>query len=145
MASVRLPHKILIVISGMLLSSSSFVISIGAKFSSHPGEHGCYVFSLAVDGFNPFHMKEAKQTVTSTGIYMVLLNFPPHLHFLPENMLLVGVIPGPNKPSLDEINHSLRPLVKNSIRVLEPWGPFQPDSKVQEWPLGPSDSHSFGL
>lgn len=85
----------------------TFLDTNGIRFSSQRQGEGRYIFSLAVDGFNPFHMKEAKQQATSTGIYMVLMNFPPHLWFLPENMFLVGVVPGPGKPSLDEINHSL--------------------------------------
>jgi hypothetical protein len=78
-----------------------------------PDGEGRYVFSLASDGFNPYHAKEAKQTVTSTGIYMVLLNLPPHLRYLPENMYLAGVIPGPSKPSVDQINHFLELIVAN--------------------------------
>ncbi|KAF9642822.1 hypothetical protein BDM02DRAFT_3076245, partial [Thelephora ganbajun] len=64
-------------------------------------------FSLNADGFHPLHMLEAKQTLSCTAIYMVLLNFPPHLRYLSRNMYLAGVIPGPGKPSLDQINHVL--------------------------------------
>ncbi|RDB25398.1 hypothetical protein Hypma_008131 [Hypsizygus marmoreus] len=65
-------------------------------------------------------MKIAKQSASSTGIWLVLLNLPPHLRYLPENMFLAGVIPGPGKPSLDQINHSLQ-LVVNDL--LEFWNP----------------------
>jgi hypothetical protein len=75
-------------------------------------------FSLNVDGFNPFHMLEAKQSVSCTAIYMVVLNFPQHLRFLFRNMYLAGVIPGPGKPSLDQINHALSLLV---TELLEFW------------------------
>ncbi|KAI0691211.1 hypothetical protein C8T65DRAFT_550398, partial [Cerioporus squamosus] len=51
------------------------------------------VFALGVDGFNPYQSKTAKQSVSSTAIYMVCMNLPLHLRFLPENMYLVGVIP----------------------------------------------------
>ncbi len=74
-----------------------------------------YVFTLALDGFNPFQNKEAKQTVTTTAIYMSCLNLPPHLRFLPENLYLVGIIPGPHKPSLEEINHALKPLLDELV------------------------------
>ena len=76
-----------------------------------PNDELRLVFSLSVDGFNPFQMKEAKQSVSSTGMSMVCLNLPPHLRYLPENMYLVGVIPGPSKPSTTEINHFLSILV----------------------------------
>lgn len=78
------------------------------------------IFSLAVDGFNPYQSKTAKQTVSCTAIYMVCLNLPPHLRYLPENMYLVGVVPGPTKPSLDELNHFLRLLVDD---LLPFWNP----------------------
>ncbi|KAJ7124136.1 hypothetical protein C8R43DRAFT_834925, partial [Mycena crocata] len=54
---------------------------------------GRYLFSLAVDGFNPFHNKTAKLVVSSTGFFIVLLNFPPHLRYLFENMCYVGSAP----------------------------------------------------
>lgn len=86
-------------------------------FPSMSGE-GRLVFSLAVDSFNPFHMKTAKQQVSSTGIWLVLLNLPPHLRYLPENMFLVGVLPG--KPSMDEMNHSLQLVVKDLLQFWDP-------------------------
>ncbi|KAJ3551842.1 hypothetical protein NM688_g4476 [Phlebia brevispora] len=72
---------------------------------------GRYVFTLAQDAFNLYQMKEAKQHVTATAVYMCCLNLPPYLRFLPENVYLVCVIPGPGKPSLEQINHALAPLV----------------------------------
>ncbi|EIW59183.1 uncharacterized protein TRAVEDRAFT_103431, partial [Trametes versicolor FP-101664 SS1] len=65
----------------------------GVPFVNAPPHEGRYIFGLSIDGFNPFHSKEAKQNVTVTGIYMVCLNLPPHLRYLPENVYLVGVIP----------------------------------------------------
>ncbi len=69
------------------------------------------IFSLSVDGFNPYQMKAAKKSVSSTAMSMVCLNLPPHLRYRPENMYLVGVIPGPTKPSTTQINHFLSLLV----------------------------------
>lgn len=83
----------------------------GVPFLQAPPGEGRYVFALSIDSFNPFQSKEAKQNVAVTGVYMICLNLPPHLRYLPENVYLVGVIPGPTKPSLDEINHFLQPLV----------------------------------
>ncbi|KAA1479469.1 hypothetical protein DENSPDRAFT_759150, partial [Dentipellis sp. KUC8613] len=79
----------------------------GAPLFTSKGDEARLAFSLAVDGFNPFQSKTAKHSVTVTGMYMVCLNLPPHLRYLPENMYLVGVIPGPTKPSGPEINHFL--------------------------------------
>ncbi|KAI0643953.1 hypothetical protein C8Q79DRAFT_915048, partial [Trametes meyenii] len=65
----------------------------GRPFVLAPQGEGRYVFGLSVDSFNPFQSKEAKQNVSVTGIYMVCLNLPPHLRYLPENVYLVGIIP----------------------------------------------------
>jgi hypothetical protein len=83
----------------------------GRPFREASEDEGRYIFSLAVDGFNPFYAKEAKATVSSTGIYMVMMNLPPSHRYRPENMYLVGIVPGPSKPSIEEMNHSLALLV----------------------------------
>jgi len=90
----------------------------GRSFFLGPEEEGRLVFSLSVDSFNPFHMKTAKQKASSMGIWLVLLNLPPQLCYLLENIFLVGVIPGPGKLATDEINHYLKPLVQS---LLEFW------------------------
>lgn len=74
-----------------------------------------YVFGLNMDGFNPFTNKHRGPTVSCGAIYMVCMNLPPTLRYRPENMLLVGIIPGPRHPSLVEINHLLRPLVDDLL------------------------------
>lgn len=86
---------------------------------SRPSE-GRYVFGLSVDAFNPFLNKQAGKKVSSTAIYMVLLNLPPSVRYKVENMYLAGIVPGPREPSLTQINHLLRPLVDE---LLEFWGP----------------------
>jgi Transposase family tnp2 len=78
-------------------------------------QEGRYVFSLCMDGFNPYHMKEAGKKVSVGAIYMVCLNLPPEIRYNFENMFLVGIIPGPTEPSLDQINHLLRPLVDDLL------------------------------
>ena len=92
----------------------------GNSFLSPHGEEGRLVFSLSVDGFNPFYNKAAGRVASSTGIWLVVLNLPPHLRYLPENVLLVGVIPGPDKPAVDQINPYIKLLVDD---LLEFWDP----------------------
>lgn len=92
----------------------------GERFLPGPVEETRLAFSFSMDSFNPFHMKEAKQTVSSTGIWLTLLNLPPHLRYRPENMFLAGVIPGPRKPSLSDINHSLGLLVNVLLEFFDP-------------------------
>ena len=85
------------------------------------GKHGSELriaFSLGADGFHPLGSLEAKQTMSATALFMVILNFPPHLRYKYRNMYLVGVIPGPGKPSLDQINHAVVLLVQE---LLEFW------------------------
>ena len=66
-----------------------------------------YVVSMNVDWFKPF-----LQTTYSLGaIYLVLLNLPREERYKVENILLVGLIPGPREPPL-VINSYLYPLVE---------------------------------
>ncbi|EIW51369.1 uncharacterized protein TRAVEDRAFT_137509, partial [Trametes versicolor FP-101664 SS1] len=93
------------IFDGMVLRR--FLGPDGLRFLDAPLGELRLVFSLSADGFNPYQMKEAKHSVTSTAMYMVCLSLPPHLRYLPENMYLAGVIPGPTKPSTEQINHFL--------------------------------------
>ena len=65
-----------------------------------------FAVSLNCDWFQPF-----KSSVYSMGIiYLAFLNLPRDERFKSENILLLGVIPGPHEPELT-INTFLRPLV----------------------------------
>ena len=86
-------------------------------FAKH-GDEARFAFSLGADSFHPLGSLEAKQVMSATAIFMVLLNFPKDQRFKYKNMYLVGVIPGPAKPSLDQINHALALLVRE---LLEFW------------------------
>lgn len=68
-------------------------------------------WSLSVDWFNPHGNKTSGKKKSVGSIAMALLNLPPSIRYKAENLYVVGVIPGPREPSLDEINHFLRPLV----------------------------------
>ena len=86
-------------------------------FAKH-GNEARLAFSLGADSFHPLGSLEAKQTMSATAMYMVLLNFPKDERFKYKNMYLVGVIPGPSKLSLAQINHALSLLV---LELLEFW------------------------
>jgi Transposase family tnp2 len=92
----------------------------GERFLPGPIDETRLAFSFSMDSFNPYHMKEAKQTVSSTAIWLVLLNLPPHLRYRPENMFLAGIIPGPRKPSLTDVNHSIKLLVDVLLEFFDP-------------------------
>ncbi|KAJ3506648.1 hypothetical protein NLJ89_g6754 [Agrocybe chaxingu] len=78
-------------------------------FVKGPPDEGRLIFSLNMDGFNPYGNREAGKKVSVGAIYMICLNLPPSLRYKPENVYLVGVIPGPREPSGHEINHLLKP------------------------------------
>ena len=86
-------------------------------FAKH-GNEARLAFSLGADSFHPLGSLKVKQSMSATAIYMVLLNFPKEQRFKYKNMYLVGVIPGPSKPSLEQINHVLSLLV---LELLEFW------------------------
>jgi len=94
----------------------------------HADNEGCYLFSFNMDGFNPFQLKQAGRSASVMGLYMVCLNLPPNERFKTENMFLAGIIPGPKEPSMQEINHFLKPLVNdllesyvNGVRYKRTW------------------------
>ena len=65
-----------------------------------------YLLCLNVDWFQPF-----KHTQYSVGaIYVTIQNLPRRERYKPENIVLIGIIPGPKEPSLT-IDSYLQPLV----------------------------------
>jgi hypothetical protein len=67
--------------------------------------------AINIDWFQPFDY-----TVHSTGvIYGVLCNLPREERFKPNNILTLGIIPGPNEPSKHQINNYLAPIVDELI------------------------------
>ena len=69
---------------------------------------------LNIDFFQPF-----KHTTYSVGaIYFSILNLPRSVRYRSENIILAGLIPGPDEPELD-LNSFLKPLVEE-LQAL--WG-----------------------
>ena len=78
------------------------------KFMSFADERDCSVclsLTLNVDWFEPY--KYVKHSVGA--MYVVINNLPRHMRFKSSNVLLLGLMPGPDQP--DNINHYLAPLV----------------------------------
>lgn len=82
-------------------------------------QDGHYAFSLSMDSFDPLGNVTAKHSISATGINMVLLNLPPHLRHKTENMYHAGVIPGPGKPSNEQINHFTQLIVDEFTSLYE--------------------------
>ena len=92
--------------------------SVWGSFDS-PSGHGflssphCYLLTLNVDWFEPF-----ERGVYSVGaIYLTIQNLPRSIRYKPENIILIGIIPGPGEPK-KTINSYLTPLV---VELKEAW------------------------
>lgn len=69
-----------------------------------------YGLMLNIDWFQP-----CKHTQYSVGaIYLTIMNLPREVRFKQENVILIGLIPGPSEPKHD-INQFLLPLVKDLL------------------------------
>ena len=88
-----------------------FMVVNGIPFLSLPYN---FTFSLNVDWFQPYN-----HTKHSVGVlYLAVQNLPRRDRFLAENIVIVGVIPGPREPS-KHITSFLNPLNFNNFgRVL---------------------------
>ena len=76
----------------------------GVTFLSNPHS---YLLTLNVDWFQPF----LHTTYSMGAIYLTIQNLPRHMRYKEENVMLVGLIPGPSEPKLN-INSYLTPLVE---------------------------------
>lgn len=110
-----------------------FIGKDGSKFLKCPEEELRLVWGFAFDSFDPHHMKPGRKSISSTAIYLILMNLPPDLRFREENMFLIGVIPGSGKPSLDEINHYTRLIVNDLLAF---WDPGVFFSRTAAYPEG---------
>ena len=84
-------------------------------FQCPKGEHflenkGSIGLMLNIDWFQPFKHRQYSIGV----IYMVIMNLPRALRFKRENLLLIGLIPGPKEPS-KTINTFLAPVVRELL------------------------------
>jgi hypothetical protein len=104
-----------------------------AKLFKDGGEEGRYAYSLCIDFFNPYTNKQSGKKKSVGMIALVCLNLPPDLRYKPENMYLVGVVPGPREPKLDEINHYLTPLIDDFCDSWEHGFNF---SRTHKYPKG---------
>ena len=74
-----------------------------------------YLLTLNVDWFRPF----VRGTSYSTGaMYLTIQNLPRQERYRTENLLLVGILPGPSEPSLI-MNSYLAPMVEELLKLWE--------------------------
>ena len=82
-------------------------ISDDQKFfnKKHADDH--LSIMINVDQFQPF-----ERTVYSCGaIYGAICNLSRELRFKPENLIILGIMPGPIEASLHQLNHYLAPII----------------------------------
>lgn len=92
----------------------------GEKLFIDRGAETRLFFALNVDFFN-VNTVLAHNATTSCGIIsMSCLNLPPSIRYRTENMYLMAVIPGPDEPSLNRINHFLHPLIDELALLWDP-------------------------
>jgi len=84
-----------------------------------PTGEGRLIFGMGTDYFNPYGNREAKKKWSVGAMFLVCLNLPMHLRYQIENVCLVGIIPGPREPSMEEVNHFLRPLIDELLPMWE--------------------------
>ena len=81
----------------------NFLSAQGRPFLSQPNN---LALSLNVDWFRPF-----KHSQYGVGIvYFCILNLPREIRYLPQNIIVAGIIPGPKEPE-KVMNTYLEPLV----------------------------------
>ena len=70
---------------------------------------------INLDWFQPFD-----SAMYSCGaIYGVICNLPREVRFKKENMLTLGLLPGPHEVKLHKINHYLAPIVDELLELWE--------------------------
>ncbi|MBW0484002.1 hypothetical protein O181_023717 [Austropuccinia psidii MF-1] len=85
----------------------------GNQYTSHSGN---LTFEMYMDGINPFGNSHGG-----------------NLCFLPENIFIFGISPGPKEPTAHQVNWVLRPLV-DQLKIL--WNPGLQLSKTSLYPHG---------
>ena len=84
-------------------------------FFDMPENESRLMLTLSVDWMNPFGVKAAGVSASVGVIAMCCANLPLSIRYKPENLILVGLIPGPHELVLDTINHFLKPIVDDFL------------------------------
>lgn len=105
----------------------------GKKSTDGPKGEGRYVFSMAIDWFNAHRSLTAKKKTSVGAIYLVCQNLPLSIRFNEENICLVGLIPGPDKPNITQLANFLNIIVDDFLNM---WKEEVWYSRTPGFPLG---------
>ncbi|GBC30008.2 hypothetical protein GLOIN_2v1776801 [Rhizophagus irregularis DAOM 181602=DAOM 197198] len=90
-------------------SSNSFKFFTSETADSHLG------IMINLNWFQPFE----SSSYSCGAIYGVICNLPCEIRFKKENMLVLGLLPGPHEVKLHKINHYLAPIVDDLLELWE--------------------------
>ncbi|POV98945.1 hypothetical protein PSTT_14106 [Puccinia striiformis] len=113
--------------------SSSWKLFLGPNGQQFTASSNHLAFCLYTDGINAFGNRQAGKHASITFLILVCLTLPVELRFLPENIYIAGIAPGPSEPSLEQTNWILRPVVEQ-LKLL--WNPGLSLSRTHNFPEG---------
>ncbi|KAG8898610.1 hypothetical protein FRB99_007328 [Tulasnella sp. 403] len=94
---------------------------------------GRLLFALAIDWFAAHNSGPARKTWSVGAMFLVCLNLPKNIRFKPENVCLLGIIPGPSKPTPTQLHYFLDIV---TTELLEFWTTGVWYTKTWKYPLG---------
>ncbi|THU82168.1 hypothetical protein K435DRAFT_592436, partial [Dendrothele bispora CBS 962.96] len=77
-------------------------------------------FSIHLDFFNPHGVTQRGAHDSIGVISCANLALDPSIRYLPEYVFVAGIIPGPNEPSVDELDHFARPVIEQFAQAWRP-------------------------
>ena len=111
-------------------------------FIDRPSNGSRYLFAFSFDFFSAEGQTIRGASASCGIISATCLNIPPLIRTKAEYMYIAGVIPGPEEPHLDELNHYMRPVFKD---VAVAWDRRVHYSRTANYPSGKDTNSAMAL
>ena len=98
---------------------ANFLYRDGRRFLRKHQSECRLIFSLFIDWFGTHGNHRSGAHISSGVIFLACLNLPPEARYKRENIYLLGVLPGPKSPSLQQVNHFLQPIILDLLILWE--------------------------